>query len=69
MPPAPLSLETLGHAVGYETLDVHRRGHDVRAGWMPKILFNEAPAMYSNLVSIIEFVAGASSEKTTQKGG
>lgn len=35
MSPAPLSLETLGHAVGQPTLDVLRQGCDVRKGSMP----------------------------------
>lgn len=32
MPPVPISLETLGHAVGADTLDVNRQGCDVRKG-------------------------------------
>lgn len=35
MPAVPLSLQALGHTVGQCTLDVHRRGCDVRWGLMP----------------------------------
>jgi hypothetical protein len=35
MSPAPLSPETLGHAVGQPTLDARRQGCDVRKGSMP----------------------------------